>query len=212
MEDFFPLNPLNFFQMQIDCHRFEKQKKDFFLPDNEKYYLPDTTSLSGERSFAEVALGWNPEGIACTVRIKESFLESHYPNVQKGNSVELFFDTRDMKNAGFNTRFCHHFFFLPKSVEEVSCGEITRFRTEDAHELCPASELVCKTSFSPKEHSMQIFIPKGCLYGYDPEQFDRLGFTYRINHPKYSPQHFSVLSSEFQIDQQPALWSSLKLK
>lgn len=197
--------------MQVECHRFEKNKKDIFLPENEKYNLPDTTSLSGERSFAQVALGWNSDGIGCNVLVKEAYIESYYPTIQKGNSIELFFDTRDMKNAGFNTRFCHHFFFLPKSVDEVSCGEVTRFRTEDAHELCLPNELMLKARFSAKEHFVQIFIPKSCLFGYDPEQFDRLGFTYRINDPKHSPQHFSVLSDEFQIDQQPALWSSLRL-
>lgn len=58
---------------------------------------------------------------------------------------------------------------------------------------------------------MKIFIPSQCLYGYDPKQFDRLGFTYRINRAGGQPQHFSVISQEYQIDQQPSLWGSIKL-
>jgi hypothetical protein len=212
MDDFVSLSSLNFFQLQTNCLRFEKTKEGF-LPKStlERYYLPDTTGLSGEDVFAQVALGWNSEGIGCTILVKEPFVEAHYPEIQKGNRVKLFLDTRDMKNTGFNTRFCHHFFFLPKEVDEVSRGEMTHFRTEDIHELCDPKELQLKSAFSTKEHTIQIFIPRQCLYGYDPEQFDRLGFTYRINRPKMPAQHFVVLSSEFQIDQQPSLWASLRL-
>ncbi|CCB85188.1 MULTISPECIES: hypothetical protein [Parachlamydia] len=213
MDDFIPVSPLNFFQIQVDCYRCEMERKHPFLskPIPEKFFLPDTSSLSTEDTFAKVALGWHPDGMACTVVVQEPFTEADYPNIQHGDSIELFLDTRDMKNAGFNTRFCHHFFFLPKSVDEVSCGEITRFRTEDAHELCDSNELKMKADFTSKDYTIYIFIPRQCLYGYDPEQFDRLGFTYRINRPKRPSQHFSVLSDEYQIDQQPALWGSLRL-
>jgi hypothetical protein len=49
------------------------------------------------------------------------------------------------------------------------------------------------------------------LYGYDPKQFDRVGFTYRINRHGGNPQHFAVVSKDYQIDQQPSLWGSIKL-
>ncbi|MBS4167927.1 hypothetical protein [Parachlamydia sp. AcF125] len=213
MDNFVPVSPLNFFQIQADCYPCEMERKHPFLskPIHEKFFLPDNSGLSSEEPFAKVALGWHAEGIACTVQLQAPFVEAHYPNIQNGDSIELFLDTRDMKNAGFNTRFCHHFFFLAKSVEGVSCGEITRFRTEDSHELCDPSELQMKVDFTSKDHTFYIFIPRQCLHGYDPEQFDRLGFTYRINRPKRPSQHFSVLSNEYQIDQQPALWGSLKL-
>ena len=58
---------------------------------------------------------------------------------------------------------------------------------------------------------LQIFIPAECLHGYDPEQFDRLGFSYRINRYALPPQHFSVVTKEYQIEQQPSLWSHMRL-
>jgi hypothetical protein len=58
---------------------------------------------------------------------------------------------------------------------------------------------------------MKIFIPSQALYGYDVKQFDRLGFTYRINRTGGKPQHFSVNSQDYQIEQQPSLWSSISL-
>jgi hypothetical protein len=211
MEDFVPLTPVNFFQIQADCHRVEKGFPKSQGVRQRKYLLPDVSSLCAEYPFAEVSLGWNTEGVEAFVQVSQPFQKVSYPDVSRGDSVELFFDTRDVKTAVYNTRFCHHFFFLPEAVEGHIAGEITRFRTEDTHELCDPQELKVKAAFKSTGYSLQIFIPAACLQGYEPEQFDRLGFTYRINRPNSSAQHFSVVSDDYQIDQQPSLWSSLRL-
>jgi hypothetical protein len=143
--------------------------------------------------------------------VSQAFQRVTYPDIARGDSVELFFDTRDVKTSGFNTRFCHHFFFLPEAVDGHQAGEITRFRTEDIHELCDPKELKVKSQLKSNSYQMQIFIPAHCLHGYDSEQFDRLGFTYRINRPDGPSQHFSVVTDDYQVEQQPSLWSSVRL-
>lgn len=208
----FSLSPINFFQIRAACRYFAPNPfPAISLKNYSKFLLPDTSVLCHQDPFAEVALGWNEEGIEAFVDVKHIFLKSSYPNVRDGDSVELFLDTRDLKTSGYNTRFCHHFFFLPQEIDGVSKGEMTRFRTEDKHELCEASELLLNNQFKKSNYRMHIFIPSQCLHGYDPEQFDRLGFTYRINRFKGDPQHFSVLSEEYQLEQQPSLWSSLQM-
>lgn len=203
----FPISPVNFFQLSTNC---------FYLPPekalSKKYLLPDTSSLCDEEHFADLLIGWNHEGIAVQASISEPFKLVSYPELTRGDSVELFFDTRDVKTSGYNTRFCHHFFFLPEAVEGHRAGEITRFRTEDKHDLCDSNELQVDVKFKNYNYDMHIFIPSQCLYGYDPDQFDRLGFTYRINRAGGESQHFSVISQDFQLEQQPSLWSSLILK
>lgn len=214
-DDLFSLAPVSFFQISFDCYylddgsnntlsKLSKQKL-------EKYLIPDTSKLCGESSFAKIAMGWNQEGIEVLAIVNESFQQSSYPDVSLGDSVELMFDTRDVKTSGFNTRFCHHFFFLPEAIEGHQAGEITRFRTEDVHELCDPNDLKVKYQSNFRGYSLQIFIPRECLYGYDPDQFNRLGFTYRINRFKKNSQHFSVVSEDFQVEQQPSLWSSMRL-
>lgn len=210
----FSLNPVNFFQISADCLRLPQNDKQSFQLTSRNYHhylLPNTSSLCVESPFAEVALGWSLEGLEAFVNINEKYQISQHPQVSFGDSVELFIDTRDVKTSGYNTRFCHHFFFLPESIEGVQAGEITRFRTEDTHELCNPKELVIKGEIKAKSYQLQIFIPSQCLYGYDPDQFDRLGFSYRINRFNSTPQHFSVTSDDYQIEQQPSLWSSLRL-
>lgn len=206
------LSPTNFFQISSDCHRIENGTFPSLNTRNyQKYLLPDTSALCAEEHFADVAMGWSTHGIEVIVLVKEAFQQAFYPEVTRGDSVELFFDTRDVKTSGFNTRFCHHFFFLPESLEGHIAGELTRFRTEDLHELCDPNELSVKTQLKNNSYILNIFIPNQCLHGYDPAQFDKLGFSYRINRSGGPSQHYTVTSDEYQIEQQPSLWSSLKL-
>jgi hypothetical protein len=208
-EDGFSLTPINFFPIGVDCRHI----KSPFPQINEKsaYLLPSTAELCDEKSFGKVYMGWNREGIELQVVVDQPVQECFYPDVSRGDGVELFFDTRDVKTSGYNTRFCHHFFFLPEAVDGHQAGELTRFRTEDVHELCDPNELKVKSKTSPRGYSLQIFIPSHCLYGYDPDQFARMGFTYRLNRYRDDPQHFSAVSEEYQIEQQPSLWSSVQL-
>lgn len=210
-----PLSPINYFQINADClHLPGKNEKSFpslTASNAKKFLLPDTSALCDEVRFADIAIGWHSEGIEVYANIQQKFLRASYTEPAQGDSLELFIDTRDVKTSGFNTRFCHHFFFLPEPVEGHQAGEITRFRTEDAHDLCPSSKLLVKSNLKNQGYILQIFIPSQCLHGYDVDQFDRLGFTYRVNRSHGDPQHFSVTTDDYQLEQQPSLWSTLKL-
>jgi hypothetical protein len=211
-DEFFSLSPASFFQISWDCFYFDGNFSKLSKQKLEKYVLPDTSQLYGEVAFAKIAMGWNREGLDVLALVQKPFHQAVYPEVTHGDSLEIMIDTRDVKTSGYNTRFCHHFFFLPEAIEGHQTGEITRFRTEDTHELCNPGDLKVTYQPLPKSYSMQIFIPRECLYGYDPDQFDRMGFTYRVNRWNGNPQHFSVATEDFQIEQQPSLWSSAKLR
>lgn len=231
----FPLNPVEFFSLSCDCYHLPEDRRGFLLSDEiigsdtssqarsfgvsdistlslNEYILPSTHDLTGEEAFAKLAIAWSEEGLRLLIQVNQTATQSSYPNIENGDSVELFFDTRDLKSSGFNTRFCHHFFFLPHAVEGVSKGEKTHFRTEDQHPVCDPESLKCEIQLKTKRYQMKIFIPRQSLHGYDPRQFKRLGFTYRINRQGGEPQHFSVVSQDYHIDQQPSLWGSLILR
>ncbi len=207
-DDFNGINPLNFFQIISDC-RYLPEKK--FGKKYADFLVPDSSPLSGEDNFAEVAMGWHEEGIILFIKVQSPFEAVSYPDVTEGDSVELFFDTRDVKTSGFNTRFCHRFFFLPEAINGHLAGEITRFRSEEKHPLCDPTLLKNETVMKKDGYEMNIFIPSECLSGYDPGQFDRIGFSYRINRAGESPQHLSALTEEFRIEEQPSLWASFRL-
>lgn len=205
LEELLPLAPIDFIQIQFDCH----YGKQF----GSKHRLPDLSGWNAEENFAILSLSWHEEGLNLLVLIEGAFDQPDFPDFQRGDSIELFFDTRDVKSSGFNTRFCHHFYFLPLPVEyqgePIQAGEATHFRTEERHELCDPALLQIK---KVKKGRFEIFIPSETLHGYDPSQFNRLGFTYRINRIDGSSQCFSANDRDFAIEQQPALWASLVLK
>lgn len=202
-----PLLPIDFFHIVHDLHFLEKKGSL-----GKQHQLADFSSFLFETSFAKVAMGWNGAGLSFAVHVGRPFQECFFPEYRKGDSVELFIDTRDLKSAGFLTRFCHHFVILPRAVEGIQAQEVTHFRSEESHELCDADKIELVADFQKSRYELQIFIPSECLHGYDPASFERLGFTYRINRWGGEGQHFAVSSSYLAIEQQPSLWSTLHMR
>lgn len=208
LEEVIPLTPVHFFSFQVDCHYFKKNLE-------RRHKLPDLSPFHGDFAFAEMFLGWNEKGIALEARVNAPFDESEFPDFQSGDSIELFIDTRDVKTTAYPTKFCHHFYFLPVPFEEngdaIQAGEVTRFRADDAHELCDPSKLIVVSEKGRREQIVKILMPAECLHGYDPVLINRLGFSYRINKKNGHRQFFSANDADFTIESQPSLWASLKL-
>jgi len=196
-EDVPSLCPVQFFGISADCLFASKFKKD------KQFLLPDTSKLLGEEPFAEVYSAWNLE--------KLLFLVSVNGEATDDSSVELFIDTRDLKSKGAISKFCHHFLFHPVESQGFYGREITRFRGEDTHRLCHPEDLVVHSTAKKNTYALEIEIPASCLTGFDPMNFSRLGFTYRINRGGAPSQHFAVSSEEYAIEQHPATWGTLKL-
>ncbi|PCI95545.1 hypothetical protein COB11_01845 [Candidatus Aerophobetes bacterium] len=209
LEDIEPLLPASFFTYSFKLAKKESLPKD---PYHSPYLLPDYSDLLDEEAFADVAMCFDKRGIEARVFVEKTFEDVSFPKVQAGDSIELFFDTRDYKGASTVTKFCHHFVFLPKDVGELTACEITKFRGDDTRELADPKLLSCETTFKKDSYEMRIFIDNEALYGFDPSQFKRLGFAYRINRKRKHPQHFTASTREFQIERFPSVWATLQLK
>lgn len=205
-EDLPALSPVQFFGVNCDCYYFKR----IFKPEK-LYLLPSTADLLGESSFADVYVGWNMEKLVFFISVHSPFQNIGEGDFRKGDSVELFIDTRDLKTKGVVSRFCHHFVFFPVQVQNFYGREVTRFRGEDIHRLCHPEDLQVNADLDNHGYHLSIEIPAGCLYGWDPLSLPRLGFTYQINRTGGAPQHFAVSSEEYIIEQHPATWSTLKL-
>lgn len=197
------LPPLQFFSVEAAAKYGKEIKKG--------HLLPEFTDLLGEVHFADVSLAWNEEAVLVQADIKKPFEEAFYPDYEKGDALEFFFDTRDLKSAGVATKFCHHFLILPKEVQGIRVQELSKFRAEDSHPLCDGDDIFVQVAFTSKGYQMEAAFPASVLHGYDPLSFDRLGFTYRLHRSGGDPQHFAVSSLFYKIEQQPSLWATLKL-
>jgi hypothetical protein len=203
-----PLSPLEFFSLEGEL-KYCKTPPTLKAMQR-SHLLADTSEWLTEEKFADVALAWNEGGLTISAFVERPFGEASYPRYEEGDSLELFFDTRDLKSAGFATKFCHQFVILPQAVQGIIAQEVTHFRTEDTHPLCDAADLQVTAEFDKKSYTLQVFIPAHCLYGYEPASFERIGFTYRVHRHKGAPQHFALSSQHFSLEQHPRLWASFK--
>ncbi len=206
-EDVPAINALQFFSVELDCLYVSKAKEVF----HKDYLIPTTAQLLDEQEFAKVYLGWNEYFIQMYFEVFVDFEEVSYSEYRKGDSVELFFDTRDLKDQSFMTQFCHHFIVYPQKIKNIHAREITRFRSDETHILCDPENLMVEASYAKNSYTLNIKIPTYCLYGFDCKNFRRMGFCYRINQSNNPPQHFGLSSFEYKIEQNPSLWPSLIL-
>lgn len=191
LDDIIPLEPIHFFEIQIDIGK-------------EPTLLPDFL----ETGLAKVYLYWSFSGVHFNIDLNRKFDEPHFPN---GDCIEFFIDTRDVKSSSL-TRFCHHFVCFPEMVDQVIAQEITRFRTEEKHALALPELLQVQARVEKGKRKMEIFIPKEALYGYDPSAFNKMGFTYKITGRDGKTQLLSASSEDFVIESHPCFWASLRLK
>jgi hypothetical protein len=208
-DKFPPIAPVHFFRLNVDLKYGKEITRKLF---GKGFQLPDTSSFLGEDHFADVAIAWNEDGIEVRVHVHQKFETASYPKFEEGDAIELFIDTRDLKDAGFPTRFCHHFLILPQEVQGVRALELTRFRNEDSHPLCDPDAIQVETEMTSRDYTIRIHLPAEILYGYDPKAFDKLGLTYCIHRPKRESQHFAVSSNYVQVAQHPSLWATCKLE
>src|SRR6185295_17326360 len=196
-----PIGAPFFFQLECDAprwtDRFEK-----------KHLLPQLGRLFGEEAFTEVSLAWSETGLHFFVEVQDA---EQGEGGAGENSVELFIDTKNVKNARTTPRFCHHFLITPERISGVQSKEITRFRTEDKHALSLPDELDVKTKINSSGYTLEITIPERCLTGYQPEVGGSIGFQYRIHRSKKSSQHFGISTNNCNFELYPYLWNSVKL-
>ena len=200
--------PASFFHMSFDIgmHKGPSQ-----VPFKKPYLLPHLEDLLDEDSFAQVAIAYHEKGLFIGVLVDKPFEQACFPKVNLGDGVEIFLDTRNLKNVGSLHRFCHHFIFLPKEVNGVQCIEVTRLKMEDSHPLCDPSLLHIDVEFKKNSYVMQIFIEADALFGYDLSICKKLGFSYKMHGKNYRPQHLNLSSEHTLFEKYPASWASLNL-
>lgn len=181
------------------------------LPKNWPKKLPSLRmdEFLGEEGFADLSMIYWSGGLVIGVSIDTTFVDCFFPDVRKGDGLEIFIDTRGIENAQTMHKYCHHFVFIPKEKDGIVGAEVTRFRTEDKHELCDHTQLQVTTNFFKKGYEMQIVIPDTCLFGFDPIEYPKLRFGYIIHRTGGHPMHFPHSGDDYKLETVPSLWASL---
>ena len=172
--------------------------------------VPSYADLLDEEGFSEIEILLKEEGIDLNIRVEKGFEKAFFPEVEKGDGLEFFVDTRGIRDVLIVHKYCHHFVFLPKEIDGISGAEVTRFKTNETRELARRELLKVTTDLSKNRYTMHIHIPKEALFGYDIEEYPLLRFAYIVHRYGNEPNHFPKSNKEYNLKDQPSLWAELE--
>lgn len=195
------LMPIDLFSIEVTIPYLEGEKikmKDIKLPS-----FPE---LFYTQAFADVGLYYNQEGIGGKLEIQAPFTSSEYPDFSHGDAFELLLSTKQTHNATSVSRFCHHFVIFPVEIGSFYAKEITHFRHDDTRPVFDPSPITVRSVFDKKSYTVDFFIPKSSLYGFE-DMTDGFSFTYFLHNVKQGVQSFCASNENFTVSQMPSLWA-----
>lgn len=177
--------------------------------------LPDLHSMEHRKSFADVYLGWDETGLYCAASVDQK-TQYHIDPSQytQSDCLELWIDTRDLKDIHRGNRYCHHFLFLPGGSGRDGRQPIGRqIRLPLAHEQappCPEDSIRVGLRRLRRGYRLELKIPAEGLNGFEPGEFDRLGFNYVLRDTQKGTQSWSA-GTDLPVETDPSLWGTVEL-
>ena len=203
-----------FFNVEFSCpFRANSPVIDGDLKDWDAHSLvPELVSVAGKEPFAEMFMAWNDDGLYFAIQVKgKSNLEVQPRRPLRGDGLQIWVDTRDVRTAHRASRYCHHFCFLPKGGSKGAVGRQLRIRRARAQgRLCEPGKLSVASRILKTGYRMEIHVPASVLTGFDPEENSRLGFTYLLKDKKLGRQAWSS-EEVLPVAYDPSLWGTADL-
>ncbi|MDA0747957.1 MAG: hypothetical protein O2954_15660 [bacterium] len=203
-----------FFEFACAClYRENAPKIDGKLSDwDERYLLTDLGVLDGREPFANVYAGWNDGGVYLAVDVLRAVeMETDVKRPLRGDGLQVWVDTRDVRTAHRASRYCHHFYFLPaKGSRKPVGGQVRIRRARSQGKPCDPSHLEVACSTTRSGYRMEMKLPAEVLTGFDPEENTRLGFTYLLRDRKLGRQYWTA-DEPLPVSYDPSLWGTLEL-
>jgi len=210
------IDPTALFRFEVRLLRAEPKwtSRGFKLP--EAYRLPSFGALSGGPIFADLRMGWAPEGIGFDLRVagKRQLPWCRETRLDESDGLHVWLDTRNSPNIHRATQHCHRFLWLPsgggprREKPVATMVGIHRARTNPK----PASPQSLQIHVAPRHdgYEMSGWIASDALTGYDPLDQSQLGFYYLVTDRELGWQAFS-LNPELPVAEDPSLWGEAAL-
>jgi hypothetical protein len=203
-----------FFQVAFPCLlRKDQPVVDGNLADwNDTFLVPDLGGLDGKQAFARVYMAWHEKGLYFALDVKGKagcVVDERRP--LRGDGFQVWIDTRDVRTAPRGSRYCHHFCFWPQSGDVTAGGRQFRLRRARAHaRLQDAGRFSVASSSHKDGYGMEIHIPADAMTGFDPEENNRLGFSYVLK-DKTLGRQFWTADETLPVSYDPSLWGTAEL-
>ncbi len=204
------------FRFAVPCFRLDAAGTGAGRELGEAYRIPSFQELDGKVRFADLRLGWAPEGLAFWLEVTGKRRQAWCRTTRLADSdgLHLWIDTRDTHTVHRATRFCHRFAFLPfggtPSGQEPVAQWCPIDRAREHPKPISRNALQVQSQSLSDGYRLTGFLPATALTGYDPDDQPRLGFFYTVVDAEQGLQAFS-LGPEFPIADDPSVWGTLEL-
>lgn len=213
----FDLTPRAFFSWSFACpYRATPPRIDGNLGDwDAGQRLPELMSVDGRQAFADLYMAWNEAGLYFAVEVqRKNRFRIDPKHWARGDCLELWLDTRDLKDVHRAHRYCHRFYILPGGTGPDGKRPIGRQTTIDrAREQappCPEETIELGLRRLKASYRLEVKLPATGLNGFQPGEFDRLGFTYLLHDSQHGTQSWSA-GTELPVEHDPSTWGSVEL-
>ena len=201
------------------CHYAEKLWTAQGTPLDESYRLPDFASMEETPPHAgtvDFRVGWNEKGLAFSVRVEGKTRRPwcRVTRPEDSDGIQLCIDTRDVRNIHRATRFCHRLFILPggSGLNQAQPTPLwLPINRAKAHpNPVPVERITLGGKITDTMYRLDFVIPADALTGYEPLEFNRIGFHYTIVDQDIGNRSFLV-GYPFPHGEDPSLWATLDL-
>jgi hypothetical protein len=130
------------------------------------------------------------------------------------DGLQVWIDTRDTHNIHRATRYCHRFAFLPggtgRSHDRPTADQLVIARAKDNAPPYRPKDLQVKSKIRSDGYTLTGFIAARSLYGFEPAEHPKLGFTYALLDREKGLQTFSI-GMGFPYEEDPSTWGTLEM-
>ena len=204
LENFPQIYPL--FLFEANLKGFYRTKGIF----SSRHLLENFSDINLSDNFAQIYMAWDEENLYFKFVVETELIESSYPDFLRKDVVEIFIHTRADSLPRYMNKFSHHFLIFPAKVNGIHAMEITKFRTEDRHELCPLQLIEVKSEIEKKKYILEVQLSKLCLTGFDPESSQSIRLDFRIHRYQNDPMFF-FFNSQFFSEHNLKMWPKIEL-
>ncbi len=213
------------FRFRVRCRPIDVSwEKVVSVELSEVHRLPFFGELQGATAFADVRMAWTEEALIWQVEVagkqQEYWSRSTHPDASDG--LQVFLDTRDVKQVQRGTQFCHRLVFpLPPPRQRVRKGisgsreiEPVQLDLEGARgqpaRIAP-SDMLGIASLRPDGYRLTAAVRATALTGLDQTAGARLGFFYIVRDREFGAQYWSLSDEYTRLADDPSLWGTVDL-
>ncbi|MDR3233414.1 MAG: hypothetical protein LBT46_07110, partial [Planctomycetaceae bacterium] len=160
--------------------------------------------------------GWNESGLFFSVIVfgkkQRPWCKAVHPDDSDG--LQLFLDTRNVKDIHRSNRFCHRILIMPsgsgQNQSEPTAVWLPMQRAKEHPNPIDLKQIQVKSVLTLDGYRLDIFLPGSILTGFDPAEHPALGFHYSLSDRECGSFYFAA-DPPLPAEHDPSLWTTLSL-